>query len=360
MNKKYGFTLVELLSVIIIIGLLATILIPNVSNIIDKAKSKTFKEDAKAIIRSAENYFADNEFSLQEGECVEIQSGEIELKEDSRITDGKVCIIDSQPYLMHITNGSMCVSGHSGSLDVYPCGEKNVVIFSGDAIGESTTPIKNIPRKAFIIKNGDKLIDHIGKYKETLYGMDFYNFWGDINNEVYPYLWDNEFNDNTIVSNDIVYNAQSIYRKNIVTTGLTDGKYYIYFVDDQRYTLGYDGTNNFDLLLVKKNKFVWTLNKYSNNNFIFYAVDNKGLDIKGANYAAGTNIILYDNTYGQHNQRFDLINNNTNRGYYTIKTTNNDNFYFGFDESNLAINNQIKLVSNSSSNIKQFVFVKAE
>ena len=270
MNKKYGFTLVELLSIIIIIGLLATILIPNISNIIDKAKSKTFKEDAKAIIRSAENYFADNEFSLQEGECVEIQSGEIELKEDSRITDGKVCVIDSQPYLMHITDGSMCVSGHSGSLEVYPCGEKNIVIFSGNAIGESTTPIKNITSKAYIIKNGDKLIDHIGKYKETLYGMDFYNFWGDINNEVYPYLWDNEFNDNTIVSNDIVYNAQSIYRKNIVTTGLTDGKYYIYFVDDQRYMLGCDGTNNGDLLLAKKIKFVWTLKKYCIINFIFY------------------------------------------------------------------------------------------
>ena len=357
MNKKYGFTLVELLSIIIIIGLLATILIPNISNIIDKAKSKTFKEDAKAIIRSAENYFADNEFSLQEGECVEIQSGEIELKEDSRITDGKVCIIDSQPYLMHITDGSMCVSGHSGSLEVYPCGEKNIVIFSGNAIGESTTPIKNIPSKAYIIKNGDKLIDYIGKYKETLYGMNFYNFWGDINNEVYPYLWDNEFNDNTIISNDIVYNAQSIYRKNIVTTGLTDGKYYIYFVDDQRYMLGCDGTNNGDLLLAKKNKFVWTLKKYSDNNFIFYADGNKGLDIKNANYAVGQSIQLYDISYGQQNQRFDLINNNS---YYTIRPTNNSNLSFGFNESNLAINNQIKLVSSSSSNSKQFVFVKAE
>ena len=221
MNKKNGFTLIELLSIIIIIGLLATIIIPNISNIIDKAESKTFKEDAKAIIRTAENYFADNEFSLQEGECVDIQNGEIELKEDSRITGGKVCVVDSQPYLMQLTDGDMCVSGHSGSLETYPCGEKNVVIFSGDAIGESTTPIKNIPRKAFIIKNGDKLIDHIGKYKETLYGMDFYNFWGDINNEVYPYLWDNEFNDNTIVSNYIVYNSQFIYRKKIINKCIT-------------------------------------------------------------------------------------------------------------------------------------------
>lgn len=360
MNKKYGFTLIELLSIIIIIGLLATILIPNISNIIDKAKSKTFKEDAKAIIRSAENYFADNEFSLQEGECVEIQSGEIELKEDSRITDGKVCVVDSQPYLMNITDDSMCVSGHSGSLEVYPCGEKNVVIFSGNAVGESTTPTKNIPSKAFIIKNGDKLIDHIGEYKETLYGMDFYNFWGDINNEVYPYLWDNEFNDLTIVSNDIVYNAESIYRKNIVTTGLTDGKYYIYFADDQRYTLGRSGTNIGDLAVVKKNKFVWTLKKYSNNNFIFYADDKIGLDIQNANYAVGTSIILYNISYGQQNERFDLYNFNEPKGYYMLRPTNNNNVSFGFDESNLAIDNQIKLVSNSSSNIKQFVFVKAE
>ena len=199
--------------------------------------------------------------------------------------------------------------------------------------------------------------DYIRKYKETLYGMNFYNFWGDINNEVYPYLWDNEFNDNTIISNDIVYNAQSIYRKNIVTTGLTDGKYYIYFVDDQRYMLGCDGTGNGDLLLTKKNKFVWTLKKYSDNNFIFYADVNKGLDIENANYAAGANIMLYDITYGKQNQRFDLINNNS---YYTIRPTNNSNVSFGFNESNLAINNQIKLVSSSSSNSKQFVFVKAE
>ena len=59
-------------------------------------------------------------------------------------------------------------------------------------------------------------------------------------------------------------------------------------------------------------------------------------------------------------KKYKAINNNTNRGYYTIKATNNDNLYFGFNESNLAIDNQIKLVSNSSSNIKQFVFVKAE
>ena len=67
--------------------------------------------------------------------------------------------------------------------------------------------------------------------------------------------------------------------------------------------------------------------------------------------------MLYDITYGKQNQRFDLINNNS---YYTIRPTNNSNVSFGFNESNLAINNQIKLVSSSSSNSKQFVFVKAE
>lgn len=358
MNKKYGFTLIELLSIIIIIGLLATIIIPNISNIIDKAESKTFKEDAKAIIRTAENYFADNEFSLQEGECVDIQNGEIELKEDSRITGGKVCVVDSQPYLMQLTDGDMCVSGHSGSLETYPCGEKNVIIFTGNAIGEVSVPTKTIPSKAYIIKNGDKLSDYIGEYKESFNDEDFYNLWGDINNEVYPYLWDTEFNDLTPVSNDKIYNAKSIYRKDIVTTDLVDGKYYIYFLDDQRYTLGYDNTNIGDLVRVKKNKFVWNLKKYSNNNFIFYADGNIGLDIINGSYAVGTNIHLYNISYGQQNQRFDLITYGS--GIYMIRTTNNSNFFFGFNESNFAIDNQIKLVSSSSGQIKKFVFVKAK
>lgn len=53
MNKK-GFTLVELLAVVVILSLMMGIAIPNVMGIIKKQKQRTYLEDAKKMISRAE------------------------------------------------------------------------------------------------------------------------------------------------------------------------------------------------------------------------------------------------------------------------------------------------------------------
>lgn len=54
MKNKKGFTLVELLAVIVILGVIMTIAIPNVVSTLEKNKKETFLEDAKKMISSAE------------------------------------------------------------------------------------------------------------------------------------------------------------------------------------------------------------------------------------------------------------------------------------------------------------------
>ena len=52
-NKK-GFTLVELLAVIVILGVIMTIAVPNIISTLDKNKKETFLKDAQNMISAAE------------------------------------------------------------------------------------------------------------------------------------------------------------------------------------------------------------------------------------------------------------------------------------------------------------------
>ena len=52
--KKKGFTLVELLAVIVLLGILMTLGIPTVMNLVGKNRNKSYIEDAKRLIAQAE------------------------------------------------------------------------------------------------------------------------------------------------------------------------------------------------------------------------------------------------------------------------------------------------------------------
>jgi type IV pilus assembly protein PilA len=68
MKKRQGFTLVELLAVIVILAVILVIAIPNVIKLIDKAKLDTYKRNEDMLVSATQKYMASNGISLNVGE----------------------------------------------------------------------------------------------------------------------------------------------------------------------------------------------------------------------------------------------------------------------------------------------------
>ena len=119
MNKNSGFTLVELLAVITVLGLLLTIAIPRIGNIIDDSKRNSFLGEAQAVYRTAKMKALD---LANEGSGGIIDSkGSTKLDMKGNKLDYCV-IVDETATITSITvsNGTYIVSGDSNfmSLDV--------------------------------------------------------------------------------------------------------------------------------------------------------------------------------------------------------------------------------------------------
>ena len=85
MNKK-GFTLVELLAVIVILALLALVAYPNVTKIISDAKGKTKTIQMASLEKAAETYVAKHADTLGDSEIICVST----LKKDGLIENTKV------------------------------------------------------------------------------------------------------------------------------------------------------------------------------------------------------------------------------------------------------------------------------
>ena len=68
MTNKKGFTLAELLAVIIVLGLLSLIVIPNVITAIKTSKDTIYKAQINSIIEGAKMWASDNASSMPEND----------------------------------------------------------------------------------------------------------------------------------------------------------------------------------------------------------------------------------------------------------------------------------------------------
>ena len=67
MKNKRGFTLVELLAVIVIISILAMLAIPNVTKRVEESRKKVFLEDSRTLLEAARVDFSSGKYTLVEG-----------------------------------------------------------------------------------------------------------------------------------------------------------------------------------------------------------------------------------------------------------------------------------------------------
>ena len=93
MKKKKGFTLVELLAVIVILALLILIAVPNVIKIMNNAKKNTARDNVLSLVRLAGIYYTSDLSSTLVGEddsfaCSVTQNGCHEINYDGEEPTG--------------------------------------------------------------------------------------------------------------------------------------------------------------------------------------------------------------------------------------------------------------------------------
>ena len=99
--KKNAFTMVELLAVIVILGILSTMAIIGVNNLIDRSKSEDAKQNKETIKMAAISYMNDNPSKLPKliGDSKEVSAKLLKekkyIKKDIKNSKGKDCMINS-------------------------------------------------------------------------------------------------------------------------------------------------------------------------------------------------------------------------------------------------------------------------
>lgn len=128
---KKGFTLVEVMATIIILGILALILVPIIDHVIERAHKASFRESVNNLIEAASNYIS--EYTVQyktdefpypmmfacNGETCSNDSG-VSLMFKGEIPVGGTIIMNSvdKIYASYVTNGKYCASGYKGKVVV--------------------------------------------------------------------------------------------------------------------------------------------------------------------------------------------------------------------------------------------------
>lgn len=137
MNKK-GFTLVELLGVIIVLGIIAMITIPRVNDSLKEARKNAFEDSVKAILVAVQNYqaehYTDSAYDLKKGINLNDLANEIDIKNVGDLlskeyngtgstTGGFIVSDNGTPEAVGIGSKDFCANGKKNSLVITdgPC-----------------------------------------------------------------------------------------------------------------------------------------------------------------------------------------------------------------------------------------------
>ena len=92
LNNK-GFTLVEVLAVVVILGVLAVIMIPTVSNIINKNKDDDLNNIKNSILSAAKLFVSDNRYEIVlYGTCDSNDKRNVNKISGEELSDSKITV----------------------------------------------------------------------------------------------------------------------------------------------------------------------------------------------------------------------------------------------------------------------------
>lgn len=113
MSNKKGFTLAEVLAVVIVLGILASITYPIVKNIIEVNRKRGFASSLDGIIRTAKMYISDNAITT---DTIIGYNDEKIKTENNNFVSGIVSYEDGQINLKGFSDGQYCGNGSADNL----------------------------------------------------------------------------------------------------------------------------------------------------------------------------------------------------------------------------------------------------
>lgn len=131
-NLKKGFTLVELLAVIVILAVILAIAIPNVLTIIENARVDALRSTAGMMIKAAEIHVAQNSITTNTRLTLEVLPNAASLRPlldmdytgvNILNTESFVCVTFSgttPTYRVRLVQGTRSVGGNKGAITTTP------------------------------------------------------------------------------------------------------------------------------------------------------------------------------------------------------------------------------------------------
>lgn len=116
--KRNGFTLTELLAVIVIMAMIALITVPVVKKFTTKAKTKAFKTSVLKVVSVAQEYANDNNISKPYTFDLSPSNNVLDYEEGT-IKSGRIILgVGNHTIVENVSDGKVCVNGTINNLKV--------------------------------------------------------------------------------------------------------------------------------------------------------------------------------------------------------------------------------------------------
>ena len=170
--KNKGFTLVELLAVIVVIAIIALIIIPNVTMTVSKSEKDSFRNSAYGILIASKEYYQEQVGEKKfTGKTFDF-SKKVELElEGKKPTGGTVTINSDGDIEIKVTDNKYCAIKEFDNEDITIYSMSEVVDCGGDMEKPSVLNLvaNDIKAKGFMIIGVCDATSGISKYEFSLY-----------------------------------------------------------------------------------------------------------------------------------------------------------------------------------------------